>query len=135
MEILYFIAGILSVGVIYGIILLRSVKLSHTDLLARHQSQSNISSIRSVDVNEAIEDLRLLVNDIQSNMEKDQYESLAGINVKIEEISSLAVANNKRLGESNKVFNKNITDVTTQIQQLRGNIKALGQDPNMSSSY
>ena len=135
MEILYFIAGILSVGVIYGIILLRSVKLSHTDLLARHQSQSNISSMRSVDVDEAIEDLRLLVNDIQSNMEKDQYESLAGINVKIEEISSLAVANNKRLGESNKVFNKNITDVTTQIQQLRGNIKALGQDPNMSSSY
>lgn len=135
MEILYFIAGILSVGVIYGIILLRSVKLSHTDLLARHQSQSNISSMRSVDVDEAIEDLRLLVNDIQSNMEKDQYESLAGINVKIEEVSSLAVANNKRLGESNKVFNKNITDVTTQIQQLRGNIKALGQDPNMSSSY
>ena len=135
MEILYFIAGILSVGIIYGIILLRSVKLSHTDLLARHQSQSNISSMRSVDVDEAIEDLRLLVNDIQSNMEKDQYESLAGINVKIEEISSLAVANNKRLGESNKVFNKNITDVTTQIQQLRGNIKALGQDPNMSSSY
>ena len=75
MEILYFIAGILSVGVIYGIILLRSVKSSHTDLLARHQSQSNISSIRSVDVDEAIEDLRLLVNDIQSNMEKDQYES------------------------------------------------------------
>ena len=135
MEILYFIAGILSVGIIYGIILLRSVKLSHTDLLARHQSQSNISSMRSVDVDEAIEDLRLLVNDIQSNMEKDQYESLAGINVKIEEVSSLAVANNKRLGESNKVFNKNITDVTTQIQQLRGNIKALGQDPNMSSSY
>ena len=135
MEILYFIAGILSVGIIYGIILLRSVKLSHTDLLARHQSQSNISSIRYSELDEDLNIVEEMIMDISATMEKDQYESLAGINVKIEEISSLAVANNKRLGESNKVFNKNITDVTTQIQQLRGNIKALGQDPNMSSNY
>ena len=135
MEILYFIAGILSVGVIYGIILLRSVKLSHTDLLARHQSQSNISSMRSVDVDEAIEDLRLLVNDIQSNMEKDQYESLSEINGKLRDGILLAEANNRKIADNAKVFNKNVTDAFTQIQQLRGNIKALGQDPNMSSSY
>jgi len=135
MEILYFIAGILSVGVIYGIILLRSVKSSHTDLLARHQSQSNISSIRSVDVDEAIEDLRLLVNDIQSNMEKDQYESLSEINGKLRDGILLAEANNRKIADNAKVFNKNVTDAFTQIQQLRSNIKALGQDPNMSSNY
>jgi len=135
MEILYFIAGILSVGVIYGIILLRSVKSSHTDLLARHQSQSNISSIRSIDVDEAIEDLRLLVNDIQSNMEKDQYESLSEINGKLRDGILLAEANNRKISDNAKVFNKNVTDAFTQIQQLRSNIKALGQDPNMSSNY
>ena len=89
MEILYFIAGILSVGVIYGIILLRSVKLSHTDLLARHQSQSNISSIRYSELDEDLNIVEEMIMDISATMEKDQYESLAGINVKIEEISSL----------------------------------------------
>ena len=135
MEILYFIAGILSVGVVYGVTLLRSVKSSHTEMLARHQSQSNISSIRSIDVDEAIEDLRLLVNDIQSNMEKDQYESLSEINGKLRDGILLAEANNRKIADNAKVFNKNVTDAFTQIQQLRNNIKALGQDPNMLSRY
>ena len=135
MELLYFISGILSVGVVYGVKLLRSVKSSHTDLLARHQSQSNISSIRSIDVDGAIEDLRLLVNDIQSNMEKDQYESLSEINGKLRDGILLAEANNRKIADNAKVFNKNVTDAFTQIQQLRSNLKALGQDPNMLSRY
>ena len=96
MEILYFIAGILSVGVIYGIILLRSVKLSHTDLLERHQSQSNISSIRYGDLSDDLKTLEDLVMDIQSNMEKDQYESLSEINGKLRDGILLAEANNKK---------------------------------------
>jgi len=135
MEILYFIAGILSVGVIYGIILLRSVKLSHTDLLERHQSQSNISSIRYGDLSDDLKTLEDLVMDIQSNMEKDQYESLSEINGKLRDGILLAEANNRKIADNAKVFNKNITDAFTQIQQLRGNIKILGQDPNMSSRY
>ena len=135
MEILYFIAGILSVGVIYGIILLRSVKLSHTDLLERHQSQSNISSIRYGDLSDDLKTLEDLVMDIQSNMEKDQYESLSEINGRLRDGILLAEANNRKIADNAKVFNKNITDAFTQIQQLRGNIKILGQDPNMSSRY
>ena len=135
MEILYFIAGILSVGVIYGIILLRSVKLSHTDLLERHQSQSNISSIRYGDLSDDLKTLEDLVMDIQSNMEKDQYESLSEINGKLRDGILLAEANNRKIADNAKVFNKNVTDAFTQIQQLRGNIKILGQDPNMSSRY
>ncbi len=107
MEILYFIAGILSVGVVYGVTLLRSVKSSHTEMLERHQSQSNISSIRSIDVDEAIEDLRLLVNDIQSNMEKDQYESLSEINGKLRDGILLAEANNRKIADNARVFNRN----------------------------
>jgi hypothetical protein len=135
MEILYFIAGILSVGVVYGVTLLRSVKSSHTEMLARHQSQSNISSIRSIDVDEAIEDLRLLVNDIQSNMEKDQYESLSEINGKLRDGILLAEANNRKIADNAKVFNRNVTDAFTQIQQIRNSVKTLAQNPNMTSNY
>jgi len=135
MEILYFIAGILSVGVVYGVTLLRSVKSSHTEMLTRHQSHLNISSMRSIDVDEAIEDLRLLVNDIQSNMEKDQYESLSEINGKLRDGILLAEANNRKIADNAKVFNKNVTDAFTQIQQIRNSVKTMAQNPNMTSNY
>ena len=135
MELLYFISGILSVGVIYSVKLLRSVKSSHTEMLARHQSQSNISSIRSIDVDEAIEDLRLLVNDIQSNMEKDQYTAVSEINQKLKELDNVVYKNTQDLKQSNQVFNKNVTDAFNEIMQLKNSIKILVQDPNMTSNY
>lgn len=135
MELLYFISGVLSVGVVYGIKLLRTVKSSHTDLLERYQSQSNISSIRNADIDDAIDDLKLLVKDIQTNMEKDQYESLSEINGKLRDGILLAEANNRKIGENAKVFNKNITDIINEIQQIKRGLKALGQDPNMLSRY
>jgi hypothetical protein len=135
MELLYFISGILSVGVIYSVKLLRSVKSSHTEMLARHQSQSNISSIRSIDVDEAIEDLRLLVSDIQSNMEKDQYTAVSEINQKLKELDNVVYKNTQDLKQSNQVFNKNVTDAFNEIMQLKNSIKILVQDPNMTSNY
>lgn len=135
MELLYFISGILSVGVIYGIKLLRSVKSSHTELLARHQSQSNISSIRNADVDDAIDGLKLLVKDIQTNMEKDQYESLGNINKRIKELDTVVYGNMDKIKQSNQVFNKNVTDAFNEIQQLKNRLKALGQDPNMLNRY
>jgi len=135
MEILYFIAGILSVGIVYGITLLRSVKSSHTELLARHQSQSNISSMRYGDLSDDLKTLEDMVMDIQSNMVKDQYKSLSEINGKLRDGILLAESNNRKIAENAKVFNKNVTDAFTQIQQLRNNIKALGQDQQGVSRY
>tara|TARA_R110000772_G_scaffold196651_1_gene307417 strand:+ start:565 stop:972 length:408 start_codon:yes stop_codon:yes gene_type:complete len=135
MELLYFISGILSVGTIYGIILLRTIKSSHDDLLARHQSQSNISSIRFSEVVDDMDSLNDLVRDIQSGMEKDQYENLAKINTDLKMVSELANATNNRLGEVNKVMQKTTSDVFTQIQQLKSNLKQAIQGPNMTSQY
>jgi hypothetical protein len=135
MELLYFIGGVLSVGVLYGVRLLRSVKSSHTELLARHQSQSNISSIRYGDLSDDLKTLEDLVMDIQSNMEKDQYESLSEINGKLRDGILLAESNNRKIAENAKVFNKNVTDAFTQIQQIRNTVKTLAQNPNMTSNY
>ncbi len=135
MELLYFISGVLSVGILYGVKLLRSVKSSHTELLARHQSQSNISSIRNADVDDAIDNLKVLVKDIQANMEKDQYESLSSINKRIKELDTVAYGNVSKIEQSNKVFNKNVTDAFNEIMQLKNTIKFMAQDPNMTSNY
>ena len=135
MELLYFISGILSVGIIYGITLLRTIKLSHDDLLARHQSQSGVLSIRFSEVVDDMDSLNDLVRDIQSGMEKDQYENLAKINTDLKMVSELANATNNRLGEVNKVMQKTTSDAFTQIQQLKSNLKQAIQGPNMTSQY
>jgi archaellum component FlaC len=73
--------------------------------------------------------------DIQSNMERDQYESLSSINKRIKELDAVAYENLNKIQQSNKVFNKNVTDAFNEITQLKQNIKTLGQDPNMLSRY
>ena len=64
MELIYFISGILTVGVVYGVNLLRHIKSSHTDLLDKYQSQSNISSLRYSEMGEMVDEMKLYVNDI-----------------------------------------------------------------------
>ncbi len=135
MELLYFISGVLSVGVVYGVKLLRSIKSSHTELLARHQSQSNISSIRNIESKEELEALRILIGDIQANMEKDQYESLSGISKRIKELDTVTYSTLDKVQFASKSNDKNFGTVFSEIQQLKNNLKALGQDPNMLSRY
>ncbi len=135
MEILIYISGLLTAfGMVIGVIAFKLNK-KYIDLLKKTQSISNISSIRDAENNTKLKDLEVLISDIQNTMEKDQYESLSEINGKLRDGILLAEANNRKIGENAKVFNKNVTDAFTQIQQLRGNIKALSQDPNMSSNY
>jgi len=135
MELLYFISGILTVGVVYGVILLRTVKSSHAELLTRHQSLSNISSIRNSEFKEKYRDLKLLIGDIQLSMEKDQYESLSKLNQLIKKIEIRVNKNVDMIGQSNSVFNKNVTDAFNEISQLKQNVKTLGQDPSLIDRY
>ena len=130
MELLYFISGILSVGIAYSIVLLRKNQASYADATARLQSHLNISSLRYEEMNENLKAVEDLVMDLTSKMEKDQYASVSEINKKIGELGEMANAMNIRLSESNKVFTKNASDAFTQIQSLKNTLKSLGQDPN-----
>ena len=135
MELIYFISGIVTVGIVYGINLLRHVKSSHTELLAKYQSQSNISSIRFADLEDEIKTAGQLVADVQAEMEKDQYATVSEINTKLEELFSITESNARKQNESNKVHTKNISDAFNDIQLLKNNLKALGQDPNFLNRY
>ena len=128
MELLYFIGGILSVGVIYGIKLLSTIKSSHTELLARYQSQSNISSIRNADLDDQLDSLKLLIGDIQVNMEKDQYENLGNINKRIKELDTITYGNLEKIKFASQSNDKTFSNIFSEIQQIKKNFKALSQD-------
>ena len=135
MELLYFISGVLSIGTVYAIVLLRKNQSNYHDELARLQSFQNICSIRKNEVSDELRDLNILIGDIQSSMEKDQYESLSELNKELGSIRKLANVTNQKLGESNQVFNKNINDVVREIQQIKNNVKIMGQDPNVIDRF
>ena len=135
MELIYFISGIITVGAIYSVFLLHHIKSSHTSLLARQQSISNLSSIRYGEVKEEVEGLGMTIREVRGKMEKDQYASIAEINVKLEELFSLTESYARKQNDSNKVHTKNVADAFNEIQQLKNNLKALGQDPNFLNRY
>jgi len=135
MELLYFIGGILSVGVVYGVILLRTVKSSHTELLDTFTKSQYISSTRRTELRDELEDLKVLIKDIQTNMEKDQYENLSTINKRIEELNTTTYDNTDQVKNLKISVEQGLSEAYRDIQQLKNNIKALGQDPNMLSRY
>ena len=135
MELLYFICGILTVGVGYGVVLLRKVKSSHTELLERYQSQSNISSIRESDFEVKIKDLNTLLLDIQGKMEKDQYASISEINERIKFLEGLISKNTQNTNNAANTFNKDIAEAFSQISQIKRNLNKIGEDPNVVSRY
>ena len=132
MELLYFISGILSVGVLYGVRLLRTIKSSHTDLTDRFQSNSNISSIRNADLVQRVEDMESWVNDIQSKMETDHYEGLSKLNKRVDELMNLAVDNKDKAVNVEIRQNNDISKAFSEIQQLKATIKELQQGDFLS---
>jgi uncharacterized protein YoxC len=135
MELIYFISGIITVGAVYSVILLRNIKSSHTELLTRHQSQSNISSIRFDEYKDELEDLNILLEDIQGKMEKDQYESVSEINKEIKALSTSLDETIGRMEFAMKSNDKNFSTVFSEIQQLKNNYKTMLQDPNFLNRY
>jgi len=128
MELLYFISGILSVGVVYGIKLLRTVKSSHTELLNTFNKSQYISSTRRAELGERLDDLEILIKDIQTNMEKDQYENLGNINKRIDKMDKIVNDNLDKIKFANQSSDKNFSNVFSEIQQIKKNFKALSQD-------
>lgn len=135
MEILIYISGLLTALITVLVIAAVKANKKYTELLAANQSISNISSIRTEETREQIDDLKLLIGDIQANMEQDQYKSVSGINKELDMVRELARANNRKIGENAKATNQTQTDILNQITLIKGNIKALSQDQRGISRY
>lgn len=135
MGILIYISGLLTALITVLVIAAFKANKKYTELLEKHQSQSNISSIRYGDLSDDLKTLEDMVMDIQSNMEKDQYESVSGINRELDMVRELASANNRKIGENAKATNQTQTDILNQITLIKGNIKALSQDQRGISRY
>ena len=135
MELIYFISGILTVGVVYGVNLLRHVKSSHTDLLDKYQSQSNISSLRYAEMGEMVDEMKLYVNDIQTKLEKDSYKEMVTLKKKLDNNSKEVKDLKDKLNININTADRSFSQVFNEIQTVKSQVKKLGEDPNFISRY
>ena len=135
MELIYFISGILTVGVVYGVNLLRHVKSSHTDLLDKYQSQSNISSLRYSEIGEMVDEMKLYVNDIQTKLEKDSYKEMVTLKKKLDNNSKEVKDLRDKLDININTADRSFSQVFNEIQTVKSQVKKLGEDPNFISRY
>tara|TARA_R100001509_G_C4832645_1_gene203838 strand:- start:207 stop:614 length:408 start_codon:yes stop_codon:yes gene_type:complete len=135
MELIYFISGILTVGVVYGVNLLRHVKSSHTDLLDKYQSQSNISSLRYSEMGEMVDEMKLYVNDIQAKLEKDSYKEIVTLKKKLDNNSKEVKDLKDKLNIDINTADRSFSKVFNEIQTVKSQVKKLGEDPNFISRY
>ena len=135
MELIYFISGILTAGVVYGVSLLRHVKSSHADLLNKYDKSTSISSLRHSEVGEMVDDMKLYVNDIQDKLKKDSYAETTTLARNLDEYGQrFNKLESKVLLDINRT-EKSFDKTFTELQTLKNQVKALGQDPNFLSKY
>ena len=132
MELLYYISGVLTVGIIYGVILLRRIKSTHTEVIDKYHTQTNISAIRNRETVEKLEDLEIFVRDIKEKMETDQYKNLSKLNKRVDEIMNLAVVNRDKAAGRELSVNKDVSKAFSEIQQIKGILKGMNQGEYLS---
>ena len=135
MELIYFISGILTAGVVYGANLLRHVKSSHTELLNKYDKSNAISSLRHSEVGEMIDEMKLYVNDIQDKLNKDSYAGNIKLTRDFKRMEKILDVEKKKLELDIKTTNDSFTKAFSEIQQLKNNLKSMGEDPNFLSRY
>lgn len=130
MELLYFISGILSVGITYAILLLRKNQTHYTDALESLQSFKDSSSFKFRNIQEDVELVETKYSEILEKLEKDQYANISELNSKINDLSRQTNAMNERLSQINKTLNNHISQTSVERNTLKNNLKQLSQDPN-----
>ena len=135
MEVIYFISGVLTAGVVYGVNLLRHVKSSHTELLNKYNKSNAISSLRHSEVGEMVDEMKVYVNDIQDKLNKDSYAGNIKLTRDFKRMEKILDTEKKKLELDIKTTNDSFTKAFGEIQQLKNQLKAIGEDPNFLSRY
>lgn len=135
MELIYFISGILVTGVVYGANLLRHIKSSHTELLNKYDKSNAITSLRHSEMDEKVNDMKLYVGDIQAKLDKDTYKETVKLKKILDTFNNDLTRLESKSNDKDKMYIKNIEDMSTEINSLKIQVKRLGEDPNFISRY
>ena len=128
---LSFINGIFCAATIYYVITAYKTKVSYESMLEHQSSLQARQSYENQLLREKAEDMEVLIVDIQSNMEKDNYSDLSNINKKIQTIET-TVNNHSLSWKEEEKFKGKVMESLANIKQW---MKRMGDDPTLIRGY
>jgi hypothetical protein len=135
MELIYFILGLLTAAVAYGVYLLHRVYKSHAEVVLHNQSVINHSSIEYNQMREELRELESYIRSVKENMEKDSYQSIVEVKKELNLVSELAKATSQNLVDFSKVVESDLGKQYTRMNDLANKVNGLSQDPNFLQRY
>jgi len=142
MEIVYFIIGVLSSILGYGIVLLHKTKSSHTSLLEELNTYRDITfenqdylTKRDDIRGEEMENMVIHYKSIQEKMEDDAYEGNTELNRRISELSRVFNDEGNKTQKLFDIADKQLRGFTNDISILKNQLKAFKDDPNLKARY
>lgn len=128
---LSFVNGAFAIAFVYYAYQIHSVKSQYEDMLLKQTSLQNKQSIENALLREKGHEMEDLLRDIQSNMEKDNYENLGKINDKLKTLE-IVTENHAKSHQLSQSFEKKVMEQFSAIAQWR---KKLGDDPTLIRGY
>ena len=126
-----FINGALLLATVYYVITAHKTKVAYESMLEHQSSLQARQSYENQLLREKAEGMEILILDIQSNMEKDNYSDLSSINNKIRTLETVT-ENHAQSFKLAQDFEKRIAETISNINQWR---KRMGEDPTLIRGY
>ena len=126
-----FINGALLLATVYYVITAHKTKVAYESMLEHQSSLQARQSYENQLLREKAEDMEVLIRDIQSNMEKDNYSDLSNINNKIKAIETV-LENHSKSWALEQSFEKKVQESLSNIKQW---MKRMGDDPTLIRGY
>lgn len=128
---LSFINGMVLLATVYYVITIHKTKIAYESMLGQQSSLQAKQSYENQLLREKAEGMELLIMDIQSNMEKDNYSDLSKINDKIRALEAI-LENHSKSWQAEQMFEKKVQESLSNIKQW---IKRMGDDPTLIRGY
>ena len=126
-----FINGALLLATVYYVITAHKTIVAYESMLEHQSSLQARQSYENQLLREKAEGMEILILDIQSNMEKDNYSDLSNINNKIRTLETVT-ENHAQSFKLAQDFEKRIAETISNINQWR---KRMGEDPTLIRGY
>lgn len=126
-----FINGALLLATVYYVITAHKTKVAYEAMLEHQSSLQAKQSYENQLLREKAGDMEVLIMDIQSNMEKDNYSDLSNINKKIQSIET-TVNNHSVSWKEEEKFKGKVMESLANIKQW---MKRMGDDPTLIRGY
>ena len=128
---LTFVNGGFAVAVVYYAKEIYTVKSKYEDMLTSQSSLQNQQTVQNQMLREKAEELDMLIMDIQTKMDQDNYADISKLNKQIKDIE-LVVQNHALSWQQEQMFEKKVMDSLGNIKQW---MKRMGDDTSLIRGY